>query len=108
MWEIFIGWFRAKMNQRKGMMGQGSNDSVRPEFDLAEEYLEVMYRQFILYLAFAIIPLAPVLGLICNVVAYRYLLQSVNTSSIYLQNILGWINTDYFAFANIPVDYRQV
>jgi len=71
IWEISFGWFRAKVNERRGMMGKGSNDSVRPEFDVAEEYLEVMYRQFIVYLAFAIVPLAPVLGLICNIVEYR-------------------------------------
>jgi len=71
MWEISFGWFRAKVNERRGMMGKGSNDSVRPEFDVAEEYLEVMYRQFIVYLAFAIVPLAPVLGLVCNIVEYR-------------------------------------
>jgi len=71
MWEISFGWFRAKVNERRGMMGKGSNDSVRPEFDVAEEYLEVLYRQFIIYLAFAIVPLAPVLGLLCNLVEYR-------------------------------------
>jgi len=71
LWEISYGWFRAKVNERRGMMGKGSNDSVRPEFDVAEEYLEVMYRQFIIYFAFAIVPLAPVLGLVCNIVEYR-------------------------------------
>lgn len=70
-WEISFGWFRAKVKERRGMMGKGSNDSVRPEFDVAEEYLEVMYRQFIVYLAFAIFPLAPVLSLLCNIVEYR-------------------------------------
>lgn len=70
-WEISFGWFRAKVNERRGMLGKGSNDSVRPEFDVAEEYLEVMYRQFIVYLAFAIVPLAPVLSLLCNIVEYR-------------------------------------
>jgi hypothetical protein len=53
------------------MLGKGSNDSVRPEFDLAEEYLELIYRQFIIYLAFAIVPLVPVLGLLANIVEYR-------------------------------------
>lgn len=71
LWEISFGLFRAKVNERRGMMGKGSNDSVRPEFDVAEEYLEVMYRQFIIYLAFPIFPLVAALGLVCNVVEYR-------------------------------------
>jgi len=70
-WEIFSGWAKTRITKRKGMTGKGSNDSVRPEFDLAEEYLELIYRQFIIYLAFAIIPLVPILGLLANVVEYR-------------------------------------
>lgn len=71
VWEILLGVVRAKLAKRRGMLGKGSNDSVRPEFDLAEEYLELIYRQFIVYLAFAIIPLVPILGLIANIVEYR-------------------------------------
>lgn len=70
-WEIFSGWLKAKISARRGMLGKGSNDSVRPEFDLAEEYLLLIYRQFIIYLAFGIMPLVPVLGLIANLLEYR-------------------------------------
>eukprot|EP00026_Physarum_polycephalum_P006587 Phypoly_transcript_06635.p1 GENE.Phypoly_transcript_06635~~Phypoly_transcript_06635.p1 ORF type:complete len:520 (+),score=74.89 Phypoly_transcript_06635:157-1716(+) len=70
-WEIISGWTKTKLSQRRGMLGKGSNDSVRPEFDLAEEYLELAYRQFIIYLAFAIVPLVAVLGMLANMVEYR-------------------------------------
>jgi nitrate reductase NapE component len=71
LWEIISSWMKVKCNAHQGMMGEGSNDSVRPEFDLAREYLEVLYRQFIVYLAFSIFPLVAVLGLICNIFEYK-------------------------------------
>jgi len=70
-WEVFSAWGKAKCNAQKGMMGEGSNDSVRPEFDVAEEYLEVLYRQFIVYLAFSIFPVVAVFGIVCNIVEYK-------------------------------------
>eukprot|EP01112_Ceratiomyxa_fruticulosa_P019690 TRINITY_DN64_c0_g1_i1.p1 TRINITY_DN64_c0_g1~~TRINITY_DN64_c0_g1_i1.p1 ORF type:complete len:507 (-),score=82.41 TRINITY_DN64_c0_g1_i1:106-1626(-) len=71
LWEIFHAWFLRKVNENKGMKGTGSNEASRPEFDLADEYLEVLYRQFILYLGMPLFPLITLLGLICNILEYR-------------------------------------
>jgi hypothetical protein len=50
--------------------GTGSDESRRPEFDLAQEYLELFYRQFIIYVGFTVFPLLPLCGLIVNLIEY--------------------------------------
>ncbi|KAH3756469.1 DUF590 family protein [Pelomyxa schiedti] len=40
----------------------------RPEFDLAEEYLEILYRQFVIYLGMPFFPLITLLALLANVI----------------------------------------
>lgn len=50
--------------------GKGSDEDNKPEFDVAFEYLEVFYRQFICYLGMTVFPLMPVLSLIANLIEY--------------------------------------
>jgi hypothetical protein len=39
---------------------------IQPPFDIAEEYLELMYRQYALYLAMPIFPFAALLAAFSN------------------------------------------
>ncbi|KAH3744748.1 DUF590 family protein [Pelomyxa schiedti] len=45
---------------------QLSPKSKRPEFEVAEEYLELLYRQFVIYLGFPFVPMISAMGLIIN------------------------------------------
>lgn len=47
-----------------------SDEELRPEFDLSEQFLSVLYRQFILYLGVLVFPLMGVLGVIGNLIEY--------------------------------------
>eukprot|EP01113_Clastostelium_recurvatum_P027788 TRINITY_DN3362_c0_g1_i2.p1 TRINITY_DN3362_c0_g1~~TRINITY_DN3362_c0_g1_i2.p1 ORF type:complete len:507 (+),score=104.12 TRINITY_DN3362_c0_g1_i2:162-1682(+) len=71
MWKLFSAWAQKLIGRRRGMIGEGSNDSARPQFDLADLYLSVLYRQFIIYLGMPIFPLISILGLVCNLLEYR-------------------------------------
>jgi len=48
----------------------GSDESVKPEFDIAQEYLEIFYRQFIIYLGMTVFPALAILGFIANILEY--------------------------------------
>eukprot|EP01111_Echinosteliopsis_oligospora_P011352 TRINITY_DN3732_c0_g1_i1.p1 TRINITY_DN3732_c0_g1~~TRINITY_DN3732_c0_g1_i1.p1 ORF type:complete len:488 (+),score=77.10 TRINITY_DN3732_c0_g1_i1:189-1652(+) len=71
LWELIYTQFKKAWAKKEGELGTRSNDHFRPQFDVAEEYMELFYRQYIIYLAFPIFPLVPILGLICNAVEYR-------------------------------------
>lgn len=49
---------------------EGSDESELPEFDVAEEYLELLYRQFVLYIGMLTLPLLTLVSLITNLVEY--------------------------------------
>jgi len=59
------------------------SDKGRPIFDLPMEYLEVLYRQFIIYLGITVFPWIVILGVIGNIVDYPvnkwYLLNIAHT-----------------------------
>eukprot|EP01119_Soliformovum_irregulare_P018638 TRINITY_DN5760_c0_g1_i6.p1 TRINITY_DN5760_c0_g1~~TRINITY_DN5760_c0_g1_i6.p1 ORF type:complete len:475 (+),score=127.46 TRINITY_DN5760_c0_g1_i6:1444-2868(+) len=50
--------------------GKGGDEANKPEFDVAEEYLEVFYRQFLIYFGTAVFPMMPLLGLVTNIIEY--------------------------------------
>eukprot|EP00727_Mastigamoeba_balamuthi_P006220 m51a1_g2217 hypothetical protein (477) ;mRNA; r:212591-214663 len=52
------------------LRGEGSDESDLPEFDVAEEYLEVLYRQFVLFMGSLSAPLLPLLSLMTNGAEY--------------------------------------
>lgn len=54
----------------KRLQPKGGDEELRPEFDLAEEYLQILYRQFLLYLGTPAFPLIGVLGFLANLVEY--------------------------------------
>lgn len=52
------------------LRSKGSDESELPEFDVAEEYLELLYRQFVIYIGMLTFPLITFVGLITNIVEY--------------------------------------
>jgi len=70
IWEIIysVVWARiGRMFEKKGKKG---TDYYKPEFDLADEYIEILYRQFIVYLGIPIYPIVALFGVVCNIVEY--------------------------------------
>lgn len=54
----------------KILRGKGSDDDARPEFDVAQEYLELFYRQFVIYLGMSVFPMVTFMGLFINILEY--------------------------------------
>eukprot|EP00736_Rhodelphis_marinus_P009286 Rmarinus@m.16535 len=52
-------WFYACLGQKTKF---GMDEATKQIFDLSEEYLEILYRQFIIYLGSLVVPYLPVLG----------------------------------------------
>lgn len=48
--------------------GNKSDEENRPDFDVAEEYLELIYRQYVLYCGMPAFPMLPLIGLAASVV----------------------------------------
>uniref|UniRef100_A0A6C0BMZ9 TMC domain-containing protein n=1 Tax=viral metagenome TaxID=1070528 RepID=A0A6C0BMZ9_9ZZZZ len=43
---------------------------VRPEFNIAEDLLQILFRQFIIYIGFFVFPLIGLVGLLANLIEY--------------------------------------
>jgi len=76
---------RAHLRYRKGTLAFFTFDinfdhttSYQPEFEVAEQYLNLIYRQFIMYISFPFFPLIGLVSLICNLVEYVQILHSCN------------------------------
>lgn len=63
--EIGIPYIKMKYEQRKQ---QNANLDLRPEFQVEEEYLELIYRQYIIYNAMIYFPMATLFNLIISLV----------------------------------------
>ena len=57
-------WVYLKYNQRRerSLQSGKGDEAAKQQFDLPEEFTEVLYRQFLIYLGTAVFPLLPVLG----------------------------------------------
>jgi len=62
-------WFYYKLWAKCNEAGPFS-DHGRPDFDVAVEYLQVLYRQFLLYLGMTIFPWIVLIGMIGNLIDY--------------------------------------
>ncbi|KAL9654269.1 hypothetical protein ABK040_010301 [Willaertia magna] len=51
----------------KKYKNKGGNNEIRPDFDVAEEYLELIYRQYIIYCGFTSFPLVTLIGLLASI-----------------------------------------
>jgi len=69
--EMFVPLFRIWGAKRfKCMQGSQGDEAAKPEFDVASEYLELFYRQFVIYLGMIVFPMMTLLGLITNIAEY--------------------------------------
>lgn len=50
------------------LRGKGGDEAAKPEFDVATEYLELFYRQFVIYIGMMVFPGVTVLGLFANII----------------------------------------
>lgn len=71
LWELIWPSILYRIKKRNAETNKRSNESARPDFDVADEYLEIFYRQFILYLGMTVFPLITFLGLIANILEYH-------------------------------------
>ncbi|KAM9973689.1 hypothetical protein ACTFIW_010806 [Dictyostelium discoideum] len=70
LWEIIYSVSMAYIGRRREKSGRRSTESYKPEFEISEEYLEILYRQFIVYLGLPIYPIVALFGVVCNIVEY--------------------------------------
>lgn len=70
--EILVPWIKMRVLPliSTKFAGSSSDEANRPEFDLAQEYLELFYRQFVIYVGFTVFPLLPLCGFIVNLIEY--------------------------------------
>jgi len=63
-------WLYRRCGYRPCLKSHAGDDALRPEFDVAQELIELLYRQFVLYTGTITMPLLAFLGLITNIVEY--------------------------------------
>lgn len=68
--EVAVPALLALARRRQAETSEQSNDAHRPEFNLADEYLELVYRQLIVGLGMLVMPLLPAVALAGNVAEY--------------------------------------
>lgn len=69
--EIFLPKIMNYIEKKRNRQSDGSDYSKRPEFDTAEEYLELIYRQYMIYISMAIFPLVTLIGCLANMVEIK-------------------------------------
>lgn len=57
----------------KGLKSKQKVDVSKYTFDIVEEYIDMIYRQFVLYLAGIIIPMIYVLGFVVGIIEYYFI-----------------------------------
>jgi len=63
-------WLYRRCGYRACLKTHAGDDALRPEFDVAQELIELLYRQFVLYTGMVTMPILAFLGLIANIVEY--------------------------------------
>jgi len=75
---IFVEFFQVLIHYLRKRFGilkkkyEGHHARCWPEFDVTEQYIEVLYRQFLIYVGFTIVPILPLIGLIGNEIKYFF------------------------------------
>ncbi|KAL9648612.1 hypothetical protein ABK040_016245 [Willaertia magna] len=69
--ELILPIFIYKIKEMR-QTGRGSDEDMRPEFDVGEEYLEVIYRQYLIYCGFSTFPMITFISVL-GTVAELYL-----------------------------------
>jgi len=69
--ELFLPLIRVRvMNKFERFRNKGGDADSKQEWDVAQEYLEIFYRQFIIYIGMIVFPMMPLLGLLTNFVEF--------------------------------------
>jgi len=55
----------------KKFQGKGGDVASKPEFDVAQEYLEIFYRQFVIYMGMLVVPIVPIIGILANMIEFQ-------------------------------------
>jgi len=98
VFQLLVLWKYGKM---KGAKGTRSNESEKPEFDVAEQYLQLLYRQFVIFLGMPIFPWLPLLGVLCHLVDYKvskYILLKYCQQNYYLRGSMKKFLAFYLFF----------
>jgi len=71
---LFLNWFQFACygccHPDLSKKERSRSDKGRPDFDIAEEYLELLYRQYLIYLAIPIFPSVALMALVLGAVEY--------------------------------------
>eukprot|EP01138_Halocafeteria_seosinensis_P016352 gb/GECG01016683.1/.p1 GENE.gb/GECG01016683.1/~~gb/GECG01016683.1/.p1 ORF type:complete len:517 (+),score=62.36 gb/GECG01016683.1/:1-1551(+) len=68
--QVVIPWIMLKYNERNSLTSGQGDEANKQEFDLPDEFTEVLYRQFIIYLGTIVFPLLPLLGVASYILEY--------------------------------------
>jgi len=91
----FLLWKYGKM---KGKTSTRSNEAEKPEFDVPDQYLQVLYRQFVIFLGMPIFPWLPLIGAFCHFVDYvvsKFILIKYCQQTYYLRGSMKKFLTFY-------------
>ena len=69
--EIFLPKVINFIKKKKNQKSEESDYSKRPEFDTSEEYLELIYRQYMIYISMSIFPFVSFIGCLANIIELR-------------------------------------
>jgi hypothetical protein len=53
-----------------GPSNRKSNEEQKPEFELTDEYFEVVYRQYVMYMGISVFPMITLLTVLANIIEY--------------------------------------
>jgi hypothetical protein len=69
--EVLVPWYFARQAEAKAIKdNQSADDDLKPGFDLADEYTEVAYRQYVVGVGIFVCPFLPVLSLIATALEF--------------------------------------
>jgi hypothetical protein len=106
--ELFVPWFQRVIlaPMIPALQSKTSDEAMKPEFDVSQEYLELFYRQFVIYVGQPLFPLLPWVGAVSNIIEYgldKYKLTKVcqkpKRLDITMKSFLGILLTITSVFA---------
>lgn len=68
--QVLLPWAMMKYKKRSAIKSGYGDEYIKSQFDLTDEFTEVLYRQFIIYLGTLVFPLLPLIGATSYVLEY--------------------------------------
>jgi len=93
-----------------------TSDHGRPDFDLAMEYLNVLYRQYIIFLGLPLFPWMPLFGVIGNFIDYplnKWFLLNITRTPPFLRGsmrsflVFFMFLTTFLSFVMVPIGFAS-